>query len=280
MSAPGVIAERSVRTRTHYLTAGDGPALVLLHGGEHGACAELTWEEVVGDLARTHRVIAPDYLGYGYSDKLRDFTGQRRRFIEQIAELLDELGVRSATFVGVSVSARMLLDQAATAQPDWPMDAIVAVGVGLDPPAEPGRSLLANYDGTLAGLRPILRTIFADPRWSESEDYLQRRYDYCMIPGAWECAKADLIPRPNIGGRSRGGSRQRATDRYRSITLPTCLIRGEHDQFVPEATWQALVDQIPHARSHVIAGAGHYPQIERAAEFLSVLRPFLAGLQS
>ena len=51
--------------RTHYLEAGDGPAVVLFHSGEFGGGAETSWEYLIPALARHFRVIAPDWLGFG-----------------------------------------------------------------------------------------------------------------------------------------------------------------------------------------------------------------------
>ena len=60
--------------RTHYLEAGEGPHLVLLHGGEYGASAETTWKFNIAPLAKTFHVIAPDMLGFGLTDKIYDFS--------------------------------------------------------------------------------------------------------------------------------------------------------------------------------------------------------------
>jgi pimeloyl-ACP methyl ester carboxylesterase len=57
--------------RTHYLEAGEGRPVVLLHSGEFGGCAELRWEFTLPKLAELYRVIAPDWLGFGETDKLR-----------------------------------------------------------------------------------------------------------------------------------------------------------------------------------------------------------------
>src|SRR5690606_30152672 len=66
--------------RTHYLEAGEGPPVVLLHSGEFGGAAELSWEFTIPALAAHYRVIAPDWLGFGRTDKVHDFTqGQARR---------------------------------------------------------------------------------------------------------------------------------------------------------------------------------------------------------
>lgn len=253
---------------THYLEAGDGPPLVLLHGGEYGAAAEITWERCIPALAAHHRVIAPDFLGYGYSDKLRDMRGQRRRFVSQVAGLLDTLCLGPARFVGTSLSARLLLDQAASASPQWSIERMVVVGIGLHPPDGAASRTLADYDGTLDGLRPLMKVLFADPAFADDEDYLRRRYAFCDIPGAWEFGAASRIRRP-------GPARPPARPSYTAISVPTMLVVGEHDALVPAESARALTDSITGVRAVTIAGAGHYPQIERADDFLSAVLDFL-----
>ncbi|GAA4536904.1 hypothetical protein GCM10023175_04460 [Pseudonocardia xishanensis] len=60
--------------RTHYLECGDGPPLVLLHDGSYGSSAELSWYQNLEAFADEHRVIAPDWLGFGESDKLHTIS--------------------------------------------------------------------------------------------------------------------------------------------------------------------------------------------------------------
>ncbi|WP_062351850.1 alpha/beta fold hydrolase [Herbidospora yilanensis] len=255
---------------THYLEAGDGPPLVLLHGGEYGAAAELTWEHCIPLLAGHYRVLALDLVGFGHSDKVRDFGGQRRLMLRQVAGVLRTLRVEPAFFVGTSLSARLLLDVAATAAPVWPIRAMVAAGIGLAPPEAAGRKVLERFDGTLDGLRPSMDVLFHDPGRRADDDYLRRRHAYATLPGAWETAQAGHLRAPH----RRPSGRPPARD-YGGIRVPTCLIRGEHDSLVPEATWHDLAAQIPGATTVTIAEAGHYPQIERAAEFAEAVSRFL-----
>ena len=63
--------------QTHFLEAGDGDPVVLLHGGEFGASAEIGWEKAIPALSRHYRVLAPDMLGFGESAKVVDFTDGR-----------------------------------------------------------------------------------------------------------------------------------------------------------------------------------------------------------
>jgi 2-hydroxymuconate-semialdehyde hydrolase len=262
--------------RTHYLEAGDGPPLVLLHGGEYGAAAELTWEHCIDELATHFRVIAPDFYGYGLSDKIRDFRGQRRRLVAQVRILLEALSIPSARFVGTSLSGRLLLDAAAASPMPWPVEAMAVVGIGMDPPSGSGHELLTSYDGSLEGLRPIMSLLFADPAYRDDEAYLRRRHEFCVVPGAWEFGTASSIRLPKQSTETEPAARvRRAAPSYESVRVPTCLIVGSDDQLVPRESWDRLVDAVPGARAHVIEGAGHYPQIERAKEFTTALLDFL-----
>ncbi len=260
---------------THYLEAGDGPPLILLHGGEYGASARLTWENCIPALAERYRVLAIDFVGFGHSDKLRDFGGQRRLMRRQIAGVLRTLRIDSAYFIGTSLSGRMLLDVANRPAPEWPIRAMAVAGTGLAAPVAAAREVLEDFDGTLDGLRPSMDVLFHDPRWKLDEDYLRRRHESCLVPGAWETAAAGSLRAPaRDTGERRPHVRPPARD-YGGIAVPTCLIRGQHDRLVPPRTWQELAAQIPGSRTVTIEDSGHYPQIERAKEFLDAVQGFL-----
>ncbi len=79
---------------TSYLEAGEGDPVVLLHGGEFGASAELGWERNIAALAARYRVLAPDMLGFGQSAKVIDFVDGRGMRIRHVARFCETLGVR------------------------------------------------------------------------------------------------------------------------------------------------------------------------------------------
>ncbi len=89
----------SAGSRVHYLTAGSGPPLVLLHGG--GECA-LAWRWVLPELARRFRVIAPDFPGSGASD--RPPAGYSAAMLgEFVGGFLDALKIPRAAVAGHSL---------------------------------------------------------------------------------------------------------------------------------------------------------------------------------
>ena len=78
---------------------GTGEALLLIHGM---AGSSQTWRAILPQLAKKYRVIAPDLLGHGRSSKPRtDYS--LGAFAVGLRDLLDELGVESATVVGQSL---------------------------------------------------------------------------------------------------------------------------------------------------------------------------------
>ncbi len=83
--------------RMHYVDEGEGEPIVLLHG-------EPTWgylyRHFIPELARTHRVVVPDHMGFGKSETPQDREYTLRTHVENLAALIEELDLRDITFVG------------------------------------------------------------------------------------------------------------------------------------------------------------------------------------
>src|SRR6201995_356348 len=112
---------------TSYLEAGDGDPVVLLHGGEFGASAELGWERNIAVLAERYRVLAPDQLGFGKSAKVIDFVDGRGMRIRHVPRFCEALGVDSAHFVGNSMGAINLLTDATSEAPRLPVRSLMII---------------------------------------------------------------------------------------------------------------------------------------------------------
>ncbi len=87
---------------THYLEAGTGRPVVLLHGSGPGVSAQSNWAAVLPALAERHRVLAPDMAGFGESELKPDGDYGIKLWVAQLFEFLDAVGVPSATGVGNS----------------------------------------------------------------------------------------------------------------------------------------------------------------------------------
>lgn len=259
--------------RTHFLEAGSGPDLVLLHSGEFGGCAELSWENTIGALAEHFHVLAPDWLGYGQTEKLFSFDDMKERRERHIGDFLKAMGVEHAQFIGNSMGGTMLIAAAASSPKPWPIDSIIVISGGGSIPDNDARQILNSYDGTREHMRQIIETMFVDPAIRTDEGYLDRRYQLSIEPGAWECTAAVRFKAPHRE-KAVGRVRPAPTD-YSVIDVPVLLVTGEDDPLREPGFGPALQAEIPGSELLVIPQAGHCPHIEhpdlftaRALEFL------------
>jgi len=258
---------------TSYLEAGQGDPVVLLHGGEYGASAEVGWEHNIAALAAHHRVLAPDMLGFGETAKVIDFNDGRGMRIRHVARFCAELGVMSAYFVGNSMGAINLLVDATSDSPILPMRGMVTICGGGDIKQSPYLDALYDYDATLPAMRRIVEALFRSPSFPADDEYVRRRYESSVAPGAWECLAAARFRRPGLEPPSTPSSARP----YGRIGVPTLVVEGAGDKLLPSGWAAQIADQIPGALSAVIPDAGHCPQIEQPDAVNELLLGFLAS---
>lgn len=260
--------------RTSYLEAGQGDPVVLLHGGEFGANAEIGWEHTVDALATRYRVLAPDMLGFGGSAKVVDFTDGRGMRIRHIARLCEVLGVGSAHFVGNSMGAINLLVDATSESPLLPVRSLTAICGGGNIQRNEHVTALYDYDATVAGMRRIVEALFFDRSYPGDDDYVRRRYESSITPGAWESLAAARFRRPGLEAPPTPSS-ARAYDR---IEVPTLVVEGGGDKLLPRGWAAEIAGQIRHGRSAVVEDAGHCPQLEQPRAVSELLLDFFEGI--
>ena len=257
---------------TGYLEAGSGDPVILLHGGEFGVNAEIAWERTIPVLAARYRVLAPDMLGFGRSAKVIDFNDGRGMRIRHIARFCDELGIDSAHFVGNSMGAINLLVDATSDSPLLPMRTLVAICGGGEIQRNQHMEALYEYDATLPAMRRIVEALFHDASYPADDEYVQRRYESSIAPGAWETLAAARFRRPGAAPPPTPSS-QRA---YERVSVPTLVVEGGGDKLLPLGWAKEIADQIPRGRSAVVDGAGHCPHIEQSSIVNALLLDFLA----
>ncbi|MGE2727388.1 alpha/beta fold hydrolase [Mycolicibacterium pulveris] len=258
---------------TSYLEAGQGDPVVLLHGGEFGAGAELGWERNIAALAAHHRVLAPDMLGFGDTAKVVDFNDGRGMRIRHIARFCEEVGVDTAYFVGNSMGAVNLFVDITSPSPVLPVRAMVVICGGGEIQRNEFSAALYDYDATLPAMRKIVEALFYSPSYPADDAYVRRRYEASIAPGAWEALAAARFRRPGLEAPPLPSS----TRAYERIAVPTLVVEGGGDKLLP-AGWAAeIAGQIRGARSAVVDAAGHCPQIEQPDVVNALLLEFLAG---
>lgn len=260
--------------RTHYLEAGEGPTVVLLHAGEFGGSAELSWEHTIPALSDRYRVIAPDWLGFGLTAKVHDFADGQRRRLEHMRRFLEVVDAGRAAFVGNSMGASLLARAQAKAEPDWPAAALAIVSGGGFVPVNDARQTLLDYDCSVEAMRNVLEVLFRDPQFYEDEAYVQRRWEWSAVPGAWECAAAARLRSPL--SEDRGSYGVPDPTEWELISAPTLMVAGAEDILKLPGYAAEIAERIPDSRLAVYEGCGHAPNIEVASRFNDDLSAFLA----
>ena len=258
--------------RTHYLEAGHGRTVVLLHSGEFGGAAELSWEVTLPVLAQHFHVIAPDYLGYGRSDKLRDFGSHGARVINHITAFLETVCITRADFIGNSVSGRWLCRVASERPVRWPIRRMVCISGGGAEPLNEERRRLQDYDGSPESMRSVLAVLFHDDRWL-GDDYVDRRQEFAHMPGAWSVAAAARFRAPWEPERPMFGRAD--TTNYERIEVPTLFVAGTRDRLLPDRYWAELVERTPQGEALAVEDAAHCPHLERPDEVNEAIIEFL-----
>lgn len=258
--------------RTHYLEAGAGPPLVLLHSGEYGASAELSWRYNIAGLSEHFRVLAPDMPGWGDSDKVYSFSDRTGFRIRHVTEFCRIKSVDSAYFIGSSFSGGLLLNAAGHPKCALPIAKLITIGGGGDLARDPSaREVLASYDGTPEHMRRALRVLFFDEKWW-ADELVAEKQESALKPGAWEAISAARLRRPGEKFVTQFPDSQ-----PENIKVPTLIVAGE-DDLIKDPDWgERLQTQISGSQLHTFTKSRHMSHIEYPSEFNKLVVSFLLG---
>lgn len=257
--------------RTHYLEAGQGPYLVLLHGGEYGASAENTWKFNIGPLAQNFRVIAPDMLGYGLTDKIYSFSDPAGFRIRHIKRLLETLHIDRAFFIGNSAGGGTILRATVMEPPPFQIKKMITIcGNGGIFKTE-SQASLESYTPSLENMKNLMRFLFHEPKWLAT-DLAKERYETSLIAGSWETLSATRLRRP---GHQASSGAEEFIKKLSVIQTPLLIMSCEHDP-LNQKDWDVRLESIIQgSRIHRFTRSSHEPQIEEAEEFNRIATEFL-----
>ena len=262
--------------------AGDGPAVVMLHGGGPGASGVSNYSRNIDALARQFRVIVPDMPGYGRSDKGIDQSDPFGYLADMIRGLLDELGIDSAHLLGNSYGGAAALRLAL----DTPhrVDKLVLMGPGgigttRGAPTAGLKNLLAYYAGegpSREKLENFIRTYLVYDGASVPDELIALRYTASIDP---EVVAHPPLRRPSGPSALRTLWRMDLTrdKRLRQLATPTLVLWGRDDKVNRPAGGPMLINSMPNAQLVMTSHTGHWMQWERAELFNQLATEFLSG---
>ena len=254
---------------THYHEAGSGPPVLLLHGSGPGVSAWANWRLTIPALARNYRVIAPDLVGFGYTERPRDVYYSLQTWIDHIWSFLDALGIKQTSVVGNSLGGRIALDMAAQ-RPDRLHRMVLMGAPGIGMTFTDGLKALREYQPSEQNMRQLLLSYFAVDPAIITDDLVRTRYEASVAPGAFE-AYRDMFFSPRHAGSELGITEQQV----KSVTTRTLLVHGHQDKVVPVQVAWNMLRLLPDAELAVFDRCGHWTQIERADDFNDLVANFL-----
>ncbi|MBW0011724.1 alpha/beta fold hydrolase [Mycobacterium sp.] len=265
--------------RIAYRDAGDGPAVLLIHGM---AGSSATWHAIIPQLSKKYRVIAPDLLGHGMSAKPRgDYS--LGAFAVFLRDLLDELGVDRATVIGQSLGGGIAMQFAHQHREHCERLALIGSG-GLGPDLSPVLRILsapgAEFVLPAVAPQPVLNLGNKLGSWLTSAGVQSPR------AGQMWHAYSSLSDRRTRQAflrtlRSVVDYRGQAVSALNKIHLtagmPVVLIWGAQDRIIPVAHAYAAHDALEGSRLEVLDGIGHFPHVEAPSAVADILENFIAS---
>ena len=258
--------------RTNYLEAGSGDRhVVLVHGSGPGVTAYANWRGVLPELGRDFHVVAPDMVGFGYSERPEEVKYGLDTWADQTLRVMDALGIEKAHLIGNSFGGAIAL-RLATEHPDRVNKLVLMGSAGVPFEITEGLDAVWGYDGTLEGMKKIMG-YFAYDKSLTSGDLAQARYEGATQPGFQESFSA-MFPAP----RQRWvDSLVVADEEIRKLPHRTLVFHGREDQVIPLQNSYTLLELLDNADLAVFSRCGHWTQIERRDDFNRLALDFFLG---
>ena len=264
--------------RVAYRDAGSGDETILLIHGMAGSSE--TWRAVIPQLSKKYRVIAPDLMGHGQSDKPRsDYS--LGAFAVALRDLLDELGVSGATVIGQSLGGGVAM-QFAYQHRDYCRRLVLISSGGLGPDvgwtlrllSAPGAELILP----IIAPTPVLTAGNKLRSWFSSSGIHSPRgaemwSAYSSLADS-QTRQAFLKTLRSVVDY-RGQSVSALNRLHLTSEVPTMIIWGDQDRIIPIEHGYALRDSQPGCRLEVLTGVGHFPHVERPYEVTELIDEFI-----
>ena len=257
--------------KTNYLEAGKGDPVVLIHGSGPGVTSYANWRVVLPALAENFRVLAPDMVGFGFSERPANIQYGVQTWADQVVGLMDTLELPTAHMVGNSFGGAIAL-RIATQHPDRVGKLVLMGSMGVPFPITEGLERVWGYEPSFENMRKVL-DVFAYSRDLVNDELAEVRYRGSIQPGFQESFAA-MFPAP----------RQRwveamctPEDDIRRLPHRTLIVHGREDQVIPVQTSLRLMELIDNADLSVFSHCGHWSMIERTQDFNRSVNEFFSG---
>ena len=271
--------ETTSRGEVAVAETGEGPVLVMLHGGGPGASGVANYHQNLPALARRFRVVLPDQPGFGGSYRPTEADLDERSItqitVDALFQALDQLGIERFHLLGNSLGGAAALAMAQT-RPDRVAGLVLMAPGGGWLPSGPtpteGQKAMFRYfnDGGPSEnkMADFIRTMVFDHK-QFGADLVKARYEASL-----DESHIEFYHRYNAAFAKRDGMDPLWKDLHK-ISSPTLLLWGRDDRTITLDGAQIMLKQIRNVQLHVFGNCGHWVQLERQREFERLVTDFL-----
>jgi pimeloyl-ACP methyl ester carboxylesterase len=245
----------------YYEVHGEGPAVVLAHGG---GGSHLSWWQQVPELSQHFRCVTFDHRGFGSSRDLSEGPGADA-FIEDLRQLLDHLGIERTALVSQSMGGWTSLGFASKYPQRVTALALCDTTGGIDDP-EVAREMKSLSQATQGRLAIVLQRAY-------STEFPKREPARCFL--YQQISGLNVNVPPNLLAKLT--AMRHPVEPLVQNHIPTMLLVGEEDVLIPAQTMELMARRIAHARLVKVPGAGHSVYFERPDQFNRIVMEFLRG---
>ena len=255
---------------THYIEAGNGPLLILVHGGGAGADSVGNWGAIIPRLSNEYRVIAVDMVGFGRTTgpvldtSLYTQAGRNR----WLAAFIEAISLGPAILVGNSMGGATTLGLAME-RPELVSRLVLmgAAGLAVSRPASEQLQAVMGYDFTYESMERVVKALTA-PDFDVKDELVQYRHDLVMRP-----ENREGLTNVQKHTRATGGMVYQDEDIAR-ISVPTLALWGKEDYVVPLEDAFRFLKLIRRSWGYIVPACGHWPMIEKPDVFVAAFRSF------
>jgi pimeloyl-ACP methyl ester carboxylesterase len=252
--------------KIHYVEAGSGPVVILLHGlGGNSS----NWAFNINALAQSYRVIVPDQIGFGRSDKplINYHVGT---YVDFLDGLCKQLKIERASLVGNSMGGWVAAAYT-LAHPEKVERLVLVDAAGFAPPANFDMRLLSKLNpSTRADMKQLATLVFYNKQLFTSDAAVDT-----MLTARIAAGDGYTIQSLN---ESIARREDMLDNRLAVIKQPTLIVWGRDDGLTPLAEYgERFKREIPGSQLLVFEQCGHVPQVEKASEFNTALLKFLSA---
>jgi pimeloyl-ACP methyl ester carboxylesterase len=243
-----------------YDRMGSGKPIVLVHGW---CLNSAMWTYAQEALSASFEVITVDLPGFGRAAGLRGpYTIER--YAEDLAALLDELGLKDASLVGFAFGAAVALESAARGNPR--IASVVSVGIptaASSPYEKMPKSMRRDWPDFA---RRSAQALFHTPQSEATLAWLERMFGGTALHVALATVNVLAAYEP--------------LETVAKVRVPTLFLHAEHDLVAPVWLGEACVANAPAARLEVIKDCGHLMVLDQKTQFHEHVKNFVMSTQS